>query len=109
MSTRKELEAVVEQCTQALLEANIQLAKFDDLAENNVFATLEEAECKINELLDNRASADCEGSYNCGNDEYRQEFIVNNVKYVGIATYEYNRHDKTYYYIDQSDFRVEEL
>ena len=37
------------------------------------------------------------------------EFIVDEKRYVAILEVEYNRHDKTYYFVDGSDFRVEEL
>lgn len=50
------------------------------------------------------ADDDCEGSHNCGLDEYRQEYIVDNIKYVGILNVEYNRHDKTYYYVEDSSY-----
>jgi hypothetical protein len=109
MTTRTELEDLVKQCKINLGLAEANLYKFDTLAENNVFESLDVAEAKLEDMLRERAHEDCEGAYNCGNDEYRQEFMVNNVKYVAIATFEYNRHDKTYYYIDGSDFRVEKL
>lgn len=51
-----------------------------------------------------QAREDCEGAYNCGADHYDQEFMVGDVRYLGTLTVEYNRHDKTYYYIDGSNF-----
>lgn len=109
MTTRKELEDIIAQCKVNLELAEANLYKFDTLAENNLFESLEIAESKLEDILYQRAREDCEGSYNCGNDEYRQEFMVAGEKYVAIATYEYNRHDKTYYYIDGSDFKIEKL
>lgn len=109
MTTRKELEDIIAQCKVNLELAEANLYKFDTLAENNVFESLEIAEGKLEDMLRKRAHEDCEGAYNQGDEEYTQEFIVNGVKYIAIATFEYNRHDKTYYYIDSSDFRIEKL
>ena len=52
------------------------------------------------------AFEDCEGAGNCGMDKYTQEFIVGDMHYIATLTVEYNRHDKTYYYIDETDFTV---
>ena len=105
--TKEELKAKVAAAQNALNTAQAELDALDMLAENHVFEDMETAESKIEDLLNSRAHADCEGSHNCGNDEYRQDFIVEGKMYTGIATYEYNRHDKTYYYVDGSTFRVE--
>jgi len=60
-----------------------------------------------------KAREDCEGAYNwaynCGLDEYTQEFIVGSTKYLGTAKFEYNRHDKTYYYIERCTFSHKEI
>lgn len=79
------------------------------LAENNVFETLEDADSKMYTLLENQATEDCEGSYNCGDDEYTQEFMVGTQKYLATMTFEYNRHDKTYYYIDSREYSSKEI
>jgi len=95
-------EKHLEQCKQTL--ENLQA-----YPENHIYLDRETAESFIFEHLENKAYADCAGSYKRGSDEYRQEFIVDGVHYVGILTCEYNRHDKTYYYLDDSDFRVESI
>ncbi len=46
------------------------------------------------------ASTDCEGSYNWGCDEYATECTINGEYYVVTTPFEYNRHDKKYYYVD---------
>jgi len=109
MSERQMLVDVVTQCKLNLQLAESQLYKFDTLAENNVFETLKIAESKLSDLLRERAHEDCEGAYNCGDEEYSQEFIVDNEKYIAIATIEYNRHDKTYYYVDYFNIKIEKL
>lgn len=102
MKTRQELEFEITTAKAVLARAEKELFDFDSLAENNVFDSLDEANYAIESKLLGQASEDCEGSYNCGADEYEQEFIVHGVKYIGKLTCEYNRHDKTYYYIDSS-------
>jgi hypothetical protein len=94
------------------LENNIKIAKaaYDKalnellLAENNVYESLGFAKALIEDRLYQRAYNDCLGAYNFGAEEYRQEFIVDNVKYVGIFYPQYDRHNKTYYYINSSKF-----
>lgn len=90
----------------ALLKAEDDLAAAIAAPENNIFATMEDAENKLEGRLSNMAAFDCEGAGNCGNDKYEQEFIVDGKRYMATYTPEYNRHDKTYYYIDGSDFEV---
>jgi hypothetical protein len=104
MSTREELTAAIAVAQAKLTEAKGALAAFEAKAENNVFETIEKAAYKVEAMLESRAHQDCEGSHNCGRDEYTQEFMVAGVKYIGTLKVEYNRHDKTYYYIDGTDF-----
>jgi hypothetical protein len=77
-----------------------------DLAENNVFETMDKAEAVIENALLVMARDDCEGARNCGAESYSREFMVDGKTYVGTLTCEYNRHDKTYYYIDGHEFAV---
>jgi hypothetical protein len=51
----------------------------------------------------------CEGSYCFGDDEYTQDFYVGDDLYRATLTVEYNRHDKTYYYVDGDEFKTEKL
>lgn len=58
----------------------------------------------------NQASEDCEGSYNCGNPEYQDECKIGDKYFIAKTKFEYNRHDKTYYYVEeQSDVVFEEI
>lgn len=102
--TREELKAAIQAANAKLTDAKDALAAFEAKAENNVFDSLEKANSKVEAMLESRAHQDCEGSYNCGQDEYTQEFMVGNVRYIGTLKVEYNRHDKTYYYVDGSDY-----
>lgn len=67
------------------------------------------AEPAIYSKLEAEAHSDCEGSYNCGNPQYTQQFYVNDVLYEGVLDVEYNRHDKTYYYIEETNFTVRKV
>ena len=104
---RNELEMSITAAQAVLSEAILNLAAFEQLAENNVFENLEDADMLLEDRLALRAFDDCQGAYNCGEEEYRQAFMVDGIEYVAIYTPEYDRHDKMYYYIDSSEFRIE--
>lgn len=112
MSTKQELEANVANARKALFDAESVLYAFGSLAENNVFDAPDKALSSVEYNLIDRAfedCEDCEGAGNCGAPQYTQEFIVDGVKYRGILTVNYNRHDKTYYCIDSSTFEHEAM
>ena len=73
MSTKEELAAAVAAAKAALATAESALKAFDTSPENNVFATLEEAEGVLEDRMRDWAFRDCEGAHNCGADEYTQE------------------------------------
>lgn len=105
--TKESLNAEVVEAKRELANREAALAAFIAAPENNVFTTLEEAENELYERLRNIAHEDCEGAGNCGNEEYEQGFIVDGIHYEGKLTVEYDRHDKTYYYIDRAKFTYE--
>ena len=106
MATKDELELAVKTAKDALAKAEKALELFEDNPENNVFEELDKALCDIEWKLRYKASKDCEGSHNCGDEEYSLEFIVAGVHYIYIGKLEceYNRHDKKYYYLDYAKF-----
>jgi hypothetical protein len=107
--------------TIAALELNIKEAQkeldyhkgaledFRASPECNVFDNLEDAEDAITEELEALAREDCEGAYNYGNDLYSRKFSVGGKAYEATMTFEYNRHDKTYYYIEESEYSYKEI
>lgn len=109
MAPREQLETNVKAAKAAAAEAETALAAFDSAPENNRFNNMDDAYAKIEDKLMDRAHADCEGSHNCGADQYTQDFYVGDKLYRGTLKCEYNRHDKTYYYIDGHDFAVTEV
>lgn len=109
MATKEELTQLVVAAKAALAVAEANLEVFDTLPENNVFSSVLDAEMELEDRLRDQAFRDCEGAHNCGDDEYKQEFIVDGKHYLFTASFEYNRHDKMYYYIDGSDFKTEAL
>ena len=100
------LTANIAAARKALADAEAALSAFIASPENNVFASLEEAEGVLEDRLLGEAHEACEGSYNCGADSYTQEFIVDGKHYIATLECEYNRHDKTYYYVDGHEFTV---
>jgi hypothetical protein len=105
IDVKKEvLQANVITAKKTLADAEAALTAFEALPENNVFETLPKALSTVEDKLLSQAHKDCEGSYNCGQESYTQGFIVDGAQYLGTLTVEYNRHDKTYYYIDGSEF-----
>lgn len=102
-----ELEAAVAAAKANLSTAEKDLNDFIASPLNNVFDGLDSASAELEERLRNIAHEDCEGAGNCGMEEYEQEFIVDGVHYLGKLSVEYDRHDKTYYYIDRARFTYE--
>jgi hypothetical protein len=86
-----------------------------DLIKSNLcffqFTSHEEAEYMVEGLLQNKASNNCEGSNCCGQPEYTQEYqlIDSDAVYLGKIKVEYNRHDKTYYYVDEVEYSFSEV
>lgn len=66
------------------------------------YETLEDAICDVNDDHYAEAANDCEGRHNVGCDSYSTDvYIKSEASYYTLTTcFEYNRHDKTYYYID---------
>lgn len=108
-SLRAALVDNIADIERKLAEARATLVAFDALPENNTFDDYEQACASIEGELEHQAHSDCEGSYNLGDDVYEQEFIVNGKHYLGKLEVEYNRHDKTYYYVDETKFTVTEI
>lgn len=105
--TKEELQQAVKVAEQKLAAANQALQAFLTAPENNVFENLEDGALSVHGALESQANLDCEGSHNCGLEVYEQEFIVDGIHYLGKLTCQYNRHDKTYYYLDESEFTYE--
>ena len=104
MPTRKELENTLSAALKAVESAKSDLRAFDTAAENNVYPSLEDAEYEVTEKLLEIASDDCEGAHSVGAPKYTAEFMVDGVTHIGTLKVEYNRHDKTYYYVDGHKF-----
>jgi hypothetical protein len=106
--TKEDLEAAVNSARNALAFAEKELLEFERSPNNFRFDNLDDA-FELEWELRDRASEDCEGSYNVGDDEYRQEFYIDDKKYTAVLfNIEYNRHDKRYYYVDYAKFRIED-
>lgn len=106
----KDLELAVKLAQKEFDKAVQAVEKFKSLPENNVYEVLDDdLEYELEEALTDRASNDCEGAGNCGQRVYTQLFFVKDVLYKAILTVEYNRHDKTYYYVDETDFKIEKV
>ena len=107
--TLKLLKVTVKKIKDDLHETEFNLDQALSSAEYNNFSTLDEAESILYDELYAKASNDCEGMHNFGSEQYTQPFSVGDKQYIAVATVEYNRHDKTYYYVDNFSFKVVEL
>lgn len=101
----------IERLKERVLEAQRTLSRLtDELVymqsdiQNNVYESLDEAEDVLMSQFENEAYEDCEGSGNCGAEEYTQDFIVDGKEYTAIGNFSYDRHDKQYYYIDECSY-----
>ena len=107
--TLKLLKATVINLQKELQEAEFNLDQALCSYQYNSFNSLDEAETQLYDELYSRASKDCEGSHNCGFDQYSQPFSVGDKQYIAVAGVKYNRHDKTYYYVDSFNLKIVEL
>lgn len=101
---REDLFQKVKEAKDALYAAEAALRQFDASPERHVYESLDAAKARVGWFLEEQAHEACEGSYNCGLDYYTQEFIVDGVHYIGFLEVEYDRHAKTYYYVDRTTF-----
>jgi hypothetical protein len=88
----------------AMLRATIQDMK--NALCMHCYESHDAAEAAIYAKLESEAHNDCEGSYNCGAECYFQEYTVSGSPdiYVAKLSVEYNRHDKTYYFIEDTEY-----
>jgi hypothetical protein len=105
--TREQLVLSIKSAEQALKAAKTDLEAFDDAPEQNRFGSLEKAEEILTERLDERARDACEGAGKRGASAYKCRFTVGDVAYIGTVKIDYNRHDKTYYFVDEVSFSYE--
>ena len=104
MTTLKILQAAVEYTKAAHSKALCELSDFQELPENNVFGDLDTAIAVVKNNMLNKAHDACEGSHCFGESKYTQEFSAAGQKYLGVLEVDYNRHDKTYYFVDSDKF-----
>lgn len=107
--TREALVAQINEAEVILSRCRGQLEEFDSLAINNRFESLELAENKLYGILEDKAHEDCEGAHNYGDDLYTRQFMVGEDVYEAQLKCEYDRHAKTYYYLDSAQFSVIKL
>ena len=107
MVTKDSLLLAVKDASEKLEKAKSELLAFEASAENNRFDDADNAREVIEDKLRSYADADCEGAYNCGEETYTQRYYVGEVMYLCTAEFEYNRHDKTYYYVDGQSYTHE--
>ncbi len=100
------IAAQIADHNKAIAALEQQIDSIDSALENNVYVSHDAAERAIFTRYKNIASEACEGSYCCGNREYRQQYKLKGdaTIFEALVTFEYNRHDKTYYYIDGIDY-----
>lgn len=106
---KKDHLDAISKAKSDLANAEAAYIAFQASPEQNVFASMEEAEGVLEDRLRDQAYEDCQGAYNCGADTYVQDFSVEGKSYRFTLTCEYNRHDKTYYYIEESSYKIEEI
>lgn len=68
---------------------------------------IKDLEEDIYEVARKWANNDCEGAHNCGNESYFVSFKVGNKIHTVDVGFSYNRHDKTYYYVENQGFDSE--
>lgn len=90
-------------------ELLIELLRLCESSEElNTYTNLSTANSVMADRLRRYAEEDCEGRHSVGDDSYSQVFLVDGTKYEGTLNVEYDRYDKTYYYIDSAKYSYEE-
>lgn len=103
------LNQKIADAVRELHHANNALIEYTSRAEFHVYESLDAAQAELEEKLRDEAANDCEGSGNCGNEEYTHEFTVDGKRYEAKLAVEYDRHDKRYYYICDSTYSAKEI
>ena len=87
---------------KAIAKLEQSLDDFDSLIENNQYTDQKDAEYSITNRFSCIAYEQCEGAGNCGLPMFKQRYQItgNPNTFEATVEFEYNRHDKTYYYID---------
>lgn len=100
----KHIQQSLAEAEKVVRDWHVLLAEADGDIQNHVYESLEQAENFLMNGFENQAFEDCEGANNCGEKEYSQDFIVDGVEYTATGIFTYDRHSKTYYYIDESEY-----
>lgn len=108
----------IEELKQQLIEAqkvvqNLELQIEDENSSlaNHQYLSHGAAEYVLEDLLRQQAFEDCEGAGNCGAEQYEQAYQITGEPdvYLAVIDVEYNRHDKTYYYIEECEYSWSKL
>lgn len=106
---KKAIQEKIKSLEAEIISLNAQLIAIDSSIEANVYQSLNDAKDFITERFQRIAEDACEGSYRYGDSEYKQLFMVDGKTYEATVSFEYNRHDKTYYYVDGTDYSFKEV
>ena len=105
MTEHEDLKLDVNLARQALAQAEAALVEYEQRAEHFNYATLDDAE-GLRDILRRRAQADCEMAGESGMEQYEQQCYIDGVLHKAVLTVEYNRHDRTYYYVDRVSLKI---
>lgn len=107
----KQIAAEIYAHQKAIEVLEQSLIDFDSLIENNQYTDHTNAEYSITGRFENIAHEQCEGAHNCGEEMFKQIYQIagNSNTFEATVKFEYNRHDKTYYYIDGTTYSYVEL
>ena len=117
MSYKEKNNTKIALFKQSAAEFRLKIAELEKEIEalesdvcNFQFESHDDAEDSISSLLYTKAEDACEGSHNCGKDEYTQPYqLIGDTKvYTAKLSVNYNRHDKTYYYVDSATYSYSE-
>lgn len=101
---RKVINAKINRLMAEVSGLHEQLDALDNSIEANVFGSHEEAEKTLYWRFSTIANEACEGSHCYGEDVYTQDFKVGDELFTATVEFEYNRHDKEYYYVEGSTY-----
>lgn len=108
---REQIAAEIYAHQKSIEVLEQSLMDIDSSMENNQYTDQKNAEYSITKRFEGIAQKQCEGAYNCGDEQFQQRYQITGNPNVFEATvkFEYNRHDKTYDYIEGTTYSYVEL
>lgn len=105
------LYAEISSAKNAVEVAKINLRTYQKSAEHNVFKARDDAQLILFKLMEGWARFDCEGENNFGHEKYECLANIDGKPYRATLSVGYDRYwyDKTFYFVDTAELKLEAI